>query len=390
MTGEDLEVAQGELVAVEDDLTRLGDEVRVWSDRADRGVVLAYESSMQIGKRLLAARQLLPADQDYGRWFKGQRFPFSQRWGVTLRLAAEHEDAVREAVGSQLLTGAQANIEAAVKAITRAERAEQRELAPAPPPVLPGSVRVLHRDARDWHGDEGHADLAIFSPPYNVGVGYAGDDTGDGLPHDEWLDLLDITCKVLVEGWGVGRICINTPAGIGRTPYRPLLPDVLEVLGRQGGACEGVIVWDKATTGNRTTWGSWRNPKAPALRDRTEIITVWRTDNPVEPTGLVDDGTGKMVSPWLDADTFTTATQDLWTIAPESAKRAGHPAPFPEALADRLIRLYGWPTCTVIDPFAGSGTTGLAAVRLGADAVLIERSRDYCDLITRRLAEDDQ
>ena len=106
---------------------------------------------------------------------------------------------------------------------------------------------------------------------------------------------------------------------------------------------------------------------------------------------LVQAGSSQLVSPWLrEEGIFMQLTQDHWQVAPESATRVGHPAPFPVKLAENLVRLYGWPGCHVLDPFAGSGTTALAVVGLpGGDrcqVTLIEQSLAYCQLAAGRLA----
>jgi len=245
-------------------------------------------------------------------------------------------------------------------------------------PAKVGRCQVVQGEAEVAVGD---ADLAFFSPPYNVGINYADDGTDDGLPDDEWQQLIADTMVHLASIWGVGRIVVNVPAALDRNPYRPIhLPDV------EGLELEAQIVWDKGTTGNRTSWGSWRQPTEPRLRDRTERLYVYRTGNPIVPSGLVDDD-GKKVSPLVSSKDFTMLTQDLWTVSPENAGRIGHPAPFPVELARRVIQLYGWPGCTVVDPFGGSGTTAVAAVELGCAAVVIDRSETYCRLALKRILE---
>src|SRR5262249_54390291 len=144
----------------------------------------------------------------------------------------------------------------------------------------------------------------------------------------------------------------------------------------------------KGTTGNRTSWGSWRLPTAPAIRDRSERLYVFRTEHALRGAHdtFVADG-DRRVSPLLSSALFTELTQDVWRVAPESATRLGHPAPYPVELVRRIIALYGWPGCVVLDPFAGSGSTGIAAVELGCSAVLADRSEAYCRASVRRLME---
>lgn len=72
----------------------------------------------------------------------------------------------------------------------------------------------------------------------------------------------------------------------------------------------------------------------------------------------------------------------------ESKKRIGHPAPFPEALPDRLIKFYSFRGQTVLDPFAGSGTVGLVAARLGRHFILGDNSPQYCALARKRIVDE--
>lgn len=265
-------------------------------------------------------------------------------------------------------------------AATKAKTAEPNE----PSLALPTSCEVRCADsakAATWEGVT--ADLGVFSPPYNWGEDY--DEYDDMLSPEAWRALLGEVTEHLVAT-GVGRICINVPGAIGRKPYLPVVPEVLRAVGWLV-ELEAEIIWDKATTGNRTSWGSWRSPSAPCLRDRTERILIFRSDNELRiPEGVLAAGDdGKLASPWLSAERFTELTQDLWKFSPARTD-GSHPCPFPVELPRRLLQLYGWPGCTVVDPFAGSGTTGVAAVELGASAVLVDVSRSYCEVATQRVA----
>jgi site-specific DNA-methyltransferase (adenine-specific)/site-specific DNA-methyltransferase (cytosine-N4-specific) len=78
--------------------------------------------------------------------------------------------------------------------------------------------------------------------------------------------------------------------------------------------------------------------------------------------------------------------ESVWEIQRQPV--AGHPAPFPCELARRCIEYGCPPGGTVLDPFAGSGTTGLVADRLGRDAILIELSPEYAQLAEARIRGD--
>ena len=95
----------------------------------------------------------------------------------------------------------------------------------------------------------------------------------------------------------------------------------------------------------------------------------------------------------MSSDEFMDATLDLWEIPPESARRVGHPAPFPVALPQRLINLYTYKGDLVLDPFMGSGTTAVAALSTGrhfvgydTDAEYVERAQERVDEASKELA----
>jgi site-specific DNA-methyltransferase (adenine-specific) len=261
--------------------------------------------------------------------------------------------------------------------------------------VEPLSARVLpiivhNKDARFLSNylDEACVQLVITSPPYNVGIDYdAHSDelsTYYNLLKDVWAECH----KVLVDG---GRICVNVPFGVGRNPWVPMALDVMRTLTDAGFTLRGQIIWDKGTTGNRTSWGSFRLPTDPGLRDTTEcVIVAHKGQSNLEiPTDYrLRDEKGSYTAWLADSDYFMELAQDHWQIAPESAQRVKHPAPFPTELVRRLIHFYGFPGCHVVDPFAGSGTVGVVAKQLGCQATLFEISQDYCRLAEERINEE--
>src|SRR3546814_3061546 len=107
--------------------------------------------------------------------------------------------------------------------------------------------------------------------------------------------------------------------------------------------------------------------RRPPRSTRTDTLfpytTLFRSDRAVKPS--VRAARGLPAEPTTTADEFMDATLDVWELAPESATRVGHPAPFPVELPQRLIDLYTYRGDVVLDPFMGSGTTAVAAVRTG-------------------------
>jgi site-specific DNA-methyltransferase (adenine-specific) len=70
----------------------------------------------------------------------------------------------------------------------------------------------------------------------------------------------------------------------------------------------------------------------------------------------------------------------MWTFAGANPRRVGHPAPFPEELPRRLIKLYSYPYDLILDPFSGSGTTLVVATKLGRRSLGVEINPIFCDL----------
>ena len=215
--------------------------------------------------------------------------------------------------------------------------------------------------------------LMVTSPPYNAGKEYDLD-----LSLEEYRGLLQRvfreTYRVLVDG---GRACINV-ANLGRKPYLPLHVYVIEDMLALGYLMRGEIIWNKATSASPSTaWGSWRSAANPVLRDVHEYILVFSKDS-FSPRAAGRKST-------VRREDFLDWTKSVWTFPAAPARRIGHPAPFPEELPRRLIDLYTFQGDIVLDPFCGSGTTWLAAARLGRSFVGYEINPVYIRLAEKRL-----
>jgi site-specific DNA-methyltransferase (adenine-specific) len=221
--------------------------------------------------------------------------------------------------------------------------------------------------------------LMITSPPYNASKEYDED-----LSLKEYLAFLKKvfteTYRVLVPG---GRACINL-ANLGRKPYLPLTAFVSQMMMDIGFLMRGEIIWDKgASSTGSTAWGSWQSASNPILRDVHEYILVFsKGDYKRHLTNKEKELKRNTIS----RDEFLDWTKTVWQMGAESAKRIGHPAPFPEELPYRLIQLYSFETDVVLDPFMGSGTTAVAALRCGRKYVGYDIVAEYVRLAEKRLA----
>lgn len=218
--------------------------------------------------------------------------------------------------------------------------------------------------------------LMVTSPPYNVGKEYDKD-----LSLKEYRKLLKAVFtevhRVLVHG---GRACVNI-ANVGRKPYIPLHAYIIEDMLEIGFLMRGEIIWDKASSaGTSTAWGSWQSATNPTLRDTHEYILVFSKEN----FGRYSNGRKSTIK----KHEFLEYTKSVWHFPAESAKKVGHPAPFPIELPSRLIKLYTLEGDTVLDPFMGSGTTAVAAKRLNRNFVGYEMNGEYKRIADQRLLKE--
>ena len=221
--------------------------------------------------------------------------------------------------------------------------------------------------------------LMITSPPYNVSKEYDND-----LSLNEYLNLLKNcfteTYRVLVDG---GRACINI-ANIGRKPYIPLSDYVSKIMIEIGFNMRGEIIWNKsAGAGISTAWGSFQSASNPILRDVHEYILIFSKGNYKRERD--DKEEKELRKDNITKEEFIEWTKSVWTMNTESAKRIGHPAPFPEELPNRLIKLFSFTNDIVIDPFMGSGTTAIAAIKNNRNFVGYEINEEYINLANNRI-----
>jgi modification methylase len=226
--------------------------------------------------------------------------------------------------------------------------------------------------------------MMVTSPPYNVGKDYDAD-----LTLEEYLAFLKRiwaeTYRVLVPG---GRACINI-ANLGRKPYIPLHVFVVRDMLDLRFLMRGEIIWDKGASASASTaWGSWQSATNPTLRDIHEYILVFSKGSfqrsQLE-TGPADVHRSR--NDTISKDEFLEYTKSVWEFSAESARKIGHPAPFPVELPYRLIQLYTFEGEVILDPFMGSGQTALAAIKSGRHFVGYEINAGYRRLAQKRIAE---
>ncbi len=239
---------------------------------------------------------------------------------------------------------------------------------------------------------DGSVALVVTSPPYFAGKQYEEELEREGVPSSylEYLEMLtDVFAECVRKLEPGGRIAVNV-ANLGRKPYRSLSADVIRILEHDLGLLlRGELIWKKAEgAGGSCAWGSFRSAANPVLRDISERVIIAskgrfdraRSVKQREAEGLPHEST-------VMTEDFLALTLDIWSIPPESARRVGHPAPFPVELPEQLMRLYTFKNDLILDPFMGSGSALVAAAKLQRRYVGYDLDPTYVEIARRRVAD---
>lgn len=252
-------------------------------------------------------------------------------------------------------------------------------------------------DARDLSWIENDSiDLVVTSPPYWTLKQYKEDregQMGDIEDYEFFLDELDKVwqeCARVLIGGGriccvVGDVCIPRRKG-GKHYIMPLHADIQVRARALGLDCLTPIIWHKIANGVTEAEGNgagfYGKPYQPGsiIKNDVEYILFLRKG-----------GTYRSVSPMKKALSMLTKAEmqswlrSIWSDIKGASTRAGHPAPYPMELAERLIRMFSFAGDTVLDPFAGTGTTSVAALLTGRNSIGNEIEPIYLEQAHDRL-----
>ena len=220
-------------------------------------------------------------------------------------------------------------------------------------------------------------DLIFTSPPYNFGLEYesSADDYNWDAYFKKLFYILDECIRVLKYG---GRLIINV---------QPLFSDYIPSHHLISKHCikrkliwKGEVLWEKNNYNCKyTAWGSWKSPSNPYLKYTWEFIEIFCKGEMKK--------TGEKENIDISADEFKEWVVAKWSVSPErKMKKYDHPAMFPEALAERVLKLFSYQNDIILDPFNGAGTTTAVAKRLNRRFLGIDISELYCKTARDRLS----
>lgn len=279
--------------------------------------------------------------------------------------------------------------------IFRAANERFRQI-PWPEPFAKTTHRIVQGDARDLSSipDES-VHLVVTSPPYWTLKEYPDSpgQLGSIEDYEAFLDELDKVwraCKrVLVPGGRVccvvGDICVPRRK-IGKHFVMPLHADIQTRSRGLGLDVLTPILWHKIANGVTEAegngagfYGKPYQPGAVVKNDVEYILFMRKGGNYRKVTPL------QKVLSMLTKEEMQLWWRSIWTDIRGASTRAGHPAPYPPLLAERLIRMFSFAGDTVLDPFAGTGSTGIAAVTAGRNSISIEIDAGYVGIATHNI-----
>jgi modification methylase len=236
--------------------------------------------------------------------------------------------------------------------------------------------------------------LVVTSPPYWTLKRYREhpEQMGHIVQYDEFINELGRVWRecyrILVPGGRlvcvVGDVCLSRREH-GRHLVMPLHADITVNCRKIGFDNLNPIIWLKisnaafeANTSSKFL-GKPYEPNA-IIKNDMEFILMQR-----KPGGYRQPTEKQRELSKIPKDEFREWTQQTWTLTGASTRN--HPAPFPYELADRLVKMFSFFGDTVVDPFSGTGTTMLAALKNGRNSIGVEIDSEYCEAALRRLRE---
>jgi site-specific DNA-methyltransferase (adenine-specific) len=252
------------------------------------------------------------------------------------------------------------------------------------------SHRVIIADSRRMPElPDGSVHLIVTSPHWQLKDYGSGGQIGFHDSYEDYINNLDLVwsecARVLHPGC---RLCINIGDQFARSVYYgrykviPIRTEITKFCEGAGLDFMGSVIWRKVTTcnttGGATVMGSFPYPRNGILKIDYEFILIFK--KPGEPPVVPPEAKSGAK---LTTKEWNEYFSGHWTFPGQ--KQKGHLAMFPEELPRRLIRMFTFEGETVLDPFLGSGTTSLAALKLGRNSVGYEVNGDFVPLIRAKL-----
>lgn len=260
-------------------------------------------------------------------------------------------------------------------------------------------TKIFCKDSRDMCELQNESiDLVITSPPYFDLKNYNRtnnhkDQLGSLNSYDEYISNLNIVWKecirVLVPD---GKMCINcipiflsnSETKYKRRVTKLVITDIENFMYSTNQMfLHALFIWDKRKIVRFSSFGSYPYPPNIFSTFPFEWIIVFSKKGKRLPINRIIKEKSKLTTKeWQE-----WAVNSIWDFSPAKASVIGHPAPFPEELPKRLIKLYSFVGDTILDPFCGSGTTLFVAKQLERKSIGYEINPDYVKIAKQRTSQ---
>ncbi len=229
-------------------------------------------------------------------------------------------------------------------------------------------------------------DLVVTSPPYHTNKEF---DNFVSIP--EYCSFLDKTFKILSDKLKEnGRICWQAAFTVATPRHSPIFEAYQSAL-KNNFLYRDFVIWFPQSTltdrkqASNTGWGSWRSPSNPTIRGAFQGLIVF------DKMGHTNKPMGR--EPDLESKEFMDLTRSLWFIPQDNENKGDYPtrlhsSPFPILLVENCIKLFSYKDDLVLDPFMGSGSAGIAALKNNRNFIGIEVNPEYFEIAKKRIEEE--
>ena len=242
--------------------------------------------------------------------------------------------------------------------------------------------------------------LTATSPPYDINKDY-GSEFDDTQGIAAWKEMVfDVLTEVFRVTKPDGKLCINIGKSFPsdddeRHRFYPLAAHIKQIALSVGFDLWDEVIWKKngfQSRGGGALMGSYPHPTNMMITSQHEHILIFRkyvSDEYHKTRSLPDPNTPQKQQSALTKDRWRTLTQSIWEIdgVRQSSLNTDHSAVYPEEIPKRAIQLYSFMNDRILDPFAGTGTTGVAAKRAGRKYIGIEQNESFAEHAQTRIAE---
>jgi DNA modification methylase len=231
--------------------------------------------------------------------------------------------------------------------------------------------------------EDGSIHFVITSPPYWNLKKYGENGLGPKQAYSKYLYDIQRVLKEIKRVMAPGRfVAINVGTAVSNAGMKPINSDIVKMMEDLNFTFKKEIIWMKP----KGTQGLWQRGVTKFLK--TEPYPCYFNLNIMHEYILIFQNEGELdvshaKKNKLSEEFIKQVSWSVWDLRVSYTK--GHPAPFPDTIPERLIKLYSFENDTILDPFGGTGTTMKVAKELGRNSIIYEINPEYVEIIKNKV-----